>query len=158
MQRNRIRQQLVYIYNIYTIEDVSRKTKNALVLKCFSLRQSHPRVGVSGFGPKVFDQLSSLSEELPVRMNILRVHSFWDYSAYTCRSGGTNKFPPSFGSGKILSSYCEGFRNVWCAPTTYYCQMTLQSNIPLFNPLIMQSDFQSVQSSAIGTFSRALWL
>ena len=38
--------------------------------------QSHPTVGVVIFGPKASDQLNSLSEELPVRIEILLVYSF----------------------------------------------------------------------------------
>ena len=39
---------------------------------------SGPTAGVALFGPKVSDQSSSLSEELPVRMEILLVYSFSD--------------------------------------------------------------------------------
>ena len=42
---------------------------------CSSL-QSHPTVGVARFGPKVSDQLTSLREELSVRMDFLLVYSF----------------------------------------------------------------------------------
>ena len=37
--------------------------------------KSHPTVGVALFEPKVSDQLSSLSEELPVNMKKLLVYS-----------------------------------------------------------------------------------
>ena len=37
---------------------------------------SHPTVGVALYGPKVFDRLSSLSEEPPVGIKILLVCSF----------------------------------------------------------------------------------
>ena len=40
--------------------------------------QSHPTVGVARFGPKASDQLSSLNEELPVRMTFCLVYSFQD--------------------------------------------------------------------------------
>ena len=38
-------------------------------------------------------------------------------SAYKYLLGGTNEFLPSIVSGDILSSYCEGLRDVWCTPT-----------------------------------------
>ena len=68
---------------------------------------SHPTVGVALFGPKVSDQLSSLSEKLQVRIKIYSYIRFRT-SAYKCRSGGTNEFLPSTVSGEILSSSCGG--------------------------------------------------
>ena len=44
----------------------------------FRPRRNHPTVRVARFGSKVSDQLSSLSEELPVRMKTLGVNSFQD--------------------------------------------------------------------------------
>ena len=79
--------------------------------------QSHPMVRVASFGPKVPDQLSSSSEELPVRKNYVFIYSCFKASTCKCWSGGTNEFLPSIVSGEILSSYCEGLRNVWCTPT-----------------------------------------